>query len=70
MPDSYRIQVFVDFWNYSLGMRSVVPGFKTDWKKLPKVISREAGKLVDPTASAIYQGPTSNLKCNTRPSSQ
>ena len=56
MPDSYRIQVFVDFWNYSLGMRSVVSGFKTDWKKMPKVISREAGKLVDPTASAIYQG--------------
>ena len=56
MPDSYRVQVFVDFWNYTLGVRQIDSSFKTDWRSLPKILTREAGNLVDPGALAIYQG--------------
>ncbi len=56
MPADYRIHVFVDFWNYTLGMRQCDDTFRTDWKVLPKILTREAGALVDPGALAIYAG--------------
>lgn len=56
MPKDYRIQVFADFWNYTLSMKDLDPSFKTDWKRLPKILTREAGLLVDPGALAIYSG--------------
>ena len=56
MPKDYRVHVFVDFWNYVLSMKGIQSNFKTDWKKLPKILTREAVALVDPTAQAIYSG--------------
>jgi len=56
LPKDYRIYVFVDFWNYTLSMRQKDEDFKTDLKALPKILTREAGNLVDPGALAIYSG--------------
>lgn len=56
MPTEYRIHVFVDFWNYTLNAQSEIDRFSTDWKTLPKILTREAGLLVDPSALAIYSG--------------
>lgn len=56
MPKDYRIHVFVDFWNYTLSMRGFDDSFKTDWKTLPKVLTRESGNIVDQGALAIYAG--------------
>ena len=56
MVDSYKFYVFADFWNYTLSMKDHDPSFKTDWKKLPKILTREAGNLVDSGALAHYEG--------------
>lgn len=56
MPSEYRVHVFVDFWNFTLSMKEVDGAFKTDWKTFPKILTREAVRLVDPTALAIYSG--------------
>jgi uncharacterized LabA/DUF88 family protein len=56
MPSEYRIHVFVDFWNYTLSAQSEMDRFSTDWKKFPKILTREAGVQVDPSALAIYSG--------------
>lgn len=56
MPKDYRVHVFADFWNYTLSMRQLDPNFKTDWRRLPKILTREAGVLVDPGALSIYSG--------------
>ncbi len=56
MPAEYRYHVFVDFWNYTLSAQREIENFSTDWKKLPKILTREAGTLVDQSALAIYSG--------------
>lgn len=56
MVDSYRFFTFVDFWNYTLSMKNHDETFKTDWKKFPKILTREAGNLVDSGALAKYEG--------------
>ncbi|MDE2782395.1 MAG: NYN domain-containing protein [Gemmatimonadota bacterium] len=52
----HRVRVFVDFWNYTLHMKSVDQPFRTDWSKLGPVLSRAATQVVDPTATGEYQG--------------
>lgn len=37
-------------------MKAVDSDFKTDWRSLPKILTREAGKLIDSSATAYYQG--------------
>lgn len=56
MPSEYRFYIFADFWNYTLSASSHRPGFSTDWQRFPKILTREAGNLVDGGALAIYQG--------------
>lgn len=56
MVDSYKFYVFADFWNYTLSMKAHDNNFKTDWKKFPKILTREAGNLVDTGALAHYEG--------------
>lgn len=56
MPKEYRIHTFVDFWNYTLNMKNLDDKFSTDWKVFPKILTREAGLLVDSSALAIYSG--------------
>ena len=52
----HRVRVFVDFWNYTLFMRSVDERFRTDWSKLGPALSHAAVAKVDTTATGEYQG--------------
>lgn len=52
----YRVHVFADFWNYTLNAQKVRQNFSTDWKRFPKILTREAVSLVDPGALPIYAG--------------
>ena len=62
MPDvaanvtRHRVRVFVDFWNYELSMRAHDPGFKADWSRLGRVLSRAAAEVVDAASKDGYQG--------------
>ena len=56
MPAELKIYIFVDFWNYTLSMKGADSSFQTDWRSFPKILVREAGVLVDPTALSIYSG--------------
>lgn len=56
MPAEYRVHTFVDFWNYTLSMKALDEKFRTDWKSLPKILTREATALIDETAQATYVG--------------
>ncbi|PWW01349.1 NYN domain-containing protein [Hoeflea marina] len=56
MPAEYRVHIFVDFWNFTLSMKECEAAFKTDWRTFPKILTREAGRVVDATALAIYSG--------------
>ncbi len=35
-----RVRVFVDFWNYTLSMRTADPAFRTDRSRLGQVLAR------------------------------
>lgn len=52
----YRARVFVDFWNYTLLMRNVEAGFRTDWSQIGPVLAEAAVGKIDDGASADYQG--------------
>ncbi|MBF0354105.1 MAG: NYN domain-containing protein [Alphaproteobacteria bacterium] len=52
----YRVMIFVDFWNFTLSMKSVEDHFRPDWKKLPNVIMKEAVEIIDATAIGVYTG--------------
>ncbi|WP_207187359.1 NYN domain-containing protein [Rhodospirillum rubrum] len=55
-PFRYRCMIFVDFWNFTLSMKTVEEAFPCDWKALPYVLTKEAGYQVDPSASTEYRG--------------
>ena len=48
--------MFVDFWNFTLSMRSADEYFETDWSTLGAELSRAAVAEVDTTANGEYQG--------------
>ncbi len=63
MPDDdllhgerHRVRVFLDFWNFSLSMRSVEEAFRADWSRLGPELARAASAVVDATAIGVYQG--------------
>jgi hypothetical protein len=51
-----RVRIFVDFWNFSLSLRDKDDTFRVDWKPIGQLLTIEAGKLVDVTAHAVYEG--------------
>lgn len=51
-----RIRVFIDFWNYTLAMKSVGADFKTDWAKIGSAIAKEASLVVSGNGACAYQG--------------
>lgn len=53
-----RVRVFLDFWNFTLAMKRVDPGFQTDYRRLGGVLARAALDAVDPTARLDYDGMT------------
>ena len=52
----HRARVFVDFWNYTLLMRAIEAGFRTDWSQLGPVLAEAAVGRIDDGAGADYQG--------------
>jgi uncharacterized LabA/DUF88 family protein len=55
-PARHRVHVFVDFWNYELSMKGVEENYRTDWKKIAGVLSREAANVVETSATFEYRG--------------
>jgi uncharacterized LabA/DUF88 family protein len=51
-----RVRIFVDFWNFSLSLRDIDDNFRVDWKPIGQLLTIEAGKLVDVSAHAVYEG--------------
>jgi hypothetical protein len=51
-----RVRIFVDFWNFSLSLRDKDDDFRVDWKPVGQLFTIEAGKLVDPSANAVFEG--------------
>jgi len=37
-----RVRIFIDFWNFILGIRDYNPNYRVDWQKLPVVLVVEA----------------------------
>ncbi len=52
----HRVRVFVDFWNFQLSCRRAKDQFRVDWQKMPQILVAEAGRIVDPSATAHYEG--------------
>lgn len=46
-----RVRIFVDFWNFSLAIRSVEDGFMIDWQKVPSTILAETQKALNAPVS-------------------
>jgi uncharacterized LabA/DUF88 family protein len=51
-----RVRVFVDFWNFTLSLRGIDPAFKINWQTLGQYLAKEAGAIIDPSITAIYEG--------------
>lgn len=50
--------VFLDFWNFTLELKSWDPDFRTNYRILGRVLSKAAAETVDPTARIDYEGMT------------
>jgi uncharacterized LabA/DUF88 family protein len=37
-----RVRIFIDFWNFVLGIRDYKPSYRVDWEKLPGVLVQQA----------------------------
>ena len=51
-----RVRVFVDYQNFTLSLRRTETGFMIDMQPLGVCLAQEAMGVVDPNASALYQG--------------
>lgn len=49
-----RVQIFVDFWNFTLSMKGIEDSFPVDWVALPKVLMCEVQKLDLSATKAQY----------------
>lgn len=56
VADRCRVRIFVDFWNFSLSLRSIDHHYKIDWRKLGAVLTKEAERQIEPAGRAEYQG--------------
>ena len=52
----HRVRVFVDFWNFTLSMKEIESGFRSDWSVLGQKLTDAAGKIINPSALCEYQG--------------
>jgi hypothetical protein len=55
-PQRLRVRIFIDFWNFSLSLRNEDDAFRVDWKPIGQLLTIEAGKLVDVSAQAVFEG--------------
>lgn len=52
----HRVRVFVDFWNFTLGMRDVEAAFRTDWSRLGPVLTKATAELAGESQPYLSQG--------------
>lgn len=50
-----RVRIFIDFWNFSLSLRNKEDTFRVNWTLVGPLLTAEAGKLIDPTTSAMFE---------------
>lgn len=58
MTPSLRLNIFIDFWNFTLLLKKHDPHFLVDWFKVASVFTRRAGILLEtiqPDISITYQ---------------
>src|ERR1700753_1667353 len=54
-PPRLRVRIFVDFWNFSLSLRSADDSFRVNWDPIAQLFTAEAGKLVDPSTPVSFE---------------
>lgn len=50
-----RVRIFVDFWKFSLSLRRANSTFMVDWRPVGPLFAAEAGKLVAPGGSVVFE---------------
>jgi uncharacterized LabA/DUF88 family protein len=55
LEGAVRVRVFFDFWNFTLSLRRVSPGFMSDWTPIGHLLSAAAAQRVDPSQSFSYE---------------
>ena len=60
-----RVRIFIDFWNFSLGMKEFDPAYRLDWAKLPGLLVAEA---THPSISGKYEGACVYVSVNPKSS--
>ncbi len=48
--------MFVDFWNFTLELKSQDPAFRADWTKIGPLFGSESAKLIDPSVLSTFEG--------------
>lgn len=51
----FQIRIFVDFWNFTLSVKTADPTFRIDWKTLGYVLAQEASRLIDPNSNFSFE---------------
>ncbi|QOF96887.1 NYN domain-containing protein (plasmid) [Novacetimonas hansenii] len=50
-----RIRIFVDFWNFTLGLKAQNSAFRADWSKIGPLFAQKACDRISPGSTAIYE---------------
>jgi len=58
-----RVRIFIDFWNFSLGMNSYDSNYRVDWDKLSSTLVHEATL---PTGDGSYEGSCIYVSINSK----
>lgn len=61
-----RVRIFIDFWNFSLGMKEFDPNYRVDWEKLPAELVSEA---THPSTDGKYEGACVYVSINPKSTS-
>lgn len=47
-----RVRLFIDFWNFTLGIRNFDPDYRVNWEEMPNILVSQAV----PTIPSSYEG--------------
>jgi hypothetical protein len=50
-----RVRVFIDFWNFTLSLRRVSPGFMSDWRPIGPLLAEAAAGCIDPALPYSFE---------------
>lgn len=57
-----RVRIFIDFWNFILGIKEYNSNYRVDWNKLPSILVAEAAEQ----GAASYEGSCVYASINPR----